>query len=164
MLLLLCIHRLMHRFLLIRCSLFDYRPIINCSIPFVILRSYPTRFIHTNVCNLDKNSFWSNKEYYIFNSFTGNVAYNNPTEQTGVWHDYVAERAVDGNTDTDQDRGSCAHPYDSSVSQAWWRVDLEDLHRIYSVTIYNTDDRVGQWLCVLDNVESSPVTLGCLSK
>ncbi len=72
------------------------------------------------------------------------MAYNKSAEQTGVWGGLVAERAVDGNTDISLDHESCAHPDDNSVSQAWWRVDLEDLHRIYNVTIYNTDDLGGE--------------------
>ncbi len=79
------------------------------------------------------------------------MAYNKPAEQTGVWQGLVAERAVDGDPIPYQQAGSCAHPYDRNISQAWWRVDLGYLHRIYSVTIYNTNDEFGQWLCV--NVE-----------
>ncbi len=74
------------------------------------------------------------------------MAYNKPTRQTGVWFDYVSDRAVDGNTDPDQvDGRSCAHPDDSSISQAWWRVDLEGLHRIYSVTLFNTNKYDGEF-------------------
>ncbi len=73
----------------------------------------------------------------------GNVAYNKRTEQTGAYNGYTSERAVDGNTDTYPERGSCAHPDDSSITQAWWRVDLESLHIIYSVTLYNTNSSSG---------------------
>ncbi len=71
----------------------------------------------------------------------GNVAYSKPTEQTGAWHGFTSDRAVDGNTDAYQEQGSCAHPDTDSI--AWWRVDLESLHRIYSVTLYNTNSSFG---------------------
>ncbi len=113
-----------------------------CPIPFGIFRSYHTLYNHTNVCNLYKNLLWSKQEYCYL--FSGNVAYNKPTEQTGVWQGHISERAVDGNNDTNQDHGSCAHPDDPNRSPAWWRVDLEALHRIHSVTIYNTNNYIGE--------------------
>ncbi len=76
-------------------------------------------------------------------SFSGNVAHNKPTMQAGLAEGHTSWRAVDGNIDTNQDHGSCAHPDDDSRNPAWWRVDLGKLHRIYNVTIYNTN---GDWL------------------
>ncbi len=66
------------------------------------------------------------------------MAYNKPTDQTGAWQNYTSDRAVDGSYNTNQYEGSCVHPDDYNISQAWWRVDLERLHRIYNVTLYNT--------------------------
>ncbi len=83
---------------------------------------------------------------YHFDLFSspGNVAYNKSTEQTGAWGGHTSERAVDGDTRTDQGLGSCAHPYDPNITQAWWRVDMGSLHMIYNVTIYNTNAWIGK--------------------
>ena len=72
------------------------------------------------------------------------MAYRKPTAQTRHWGGLTSEKAVDGNADTHQPSGSCAHPDDGSIRQAWWRVDLRSLHRIHSVTVYNTNDGVGE--------------------
>ena len=51
---------------------------------------------------------------------------------------YTASKAVDGNTDSDMHHNHCAHPmtWNKNLS-AWWKVDLDDTYRIYSVVIYN---------------------------
>ena len=71
----------------------------------------------------------------------GNVAYGKPAEgksaSTGVWfRSNSAGKAVDGRTGS---YGSSEHCYvaDYDGSVAWWMVDLEELHAIYSVYIYN---------------------------
>ena len=52
--------------------------------------------------------------------------------------DYPASRAVDGNTNPIMRDKSCAHPVTSNRNMpAWWKVDLNDTYRIYSVVIYN---------------------------
>ena len=73
--------------------------------------------------------------------FTGNVAYKKETSQIdetrGLSRSYPARRAVDGNTNPVISR-SCAHPYTSNEKiTAWWKVDLDDTYRLYSVVIYN---------------------------
>ncbi len=61
----------------------------------------------------------------------GNVAYNKNTAQTADYNNHTSDRAVDGITDY----GICAGTNVES-NEAWWRVDLGQLHRIYSVTLY----------------------------
>ena len=51
---------------------------------------------------------------------------------------YPASNALDGNTDANIGHRSCAHPYTSNKNMlAWWKVDLNDRYRLYSVIIYN---------------------------
>ena len=72
-------------------------------------------------------------------SFSGNVAYGKPTMQVGTYSNYTSEKAVDGiipKKDTEQIQ-YCAHPAAPSGQKAWFYVDLEDVHRIINVTIFN---------------------------
>ncbi len=64
----------------------------------------------------------------------GNIAYNKPTAQTRDYKNYTSDRAVDGITDYPSCAGT--HVDEESV---WWRVDLGQLHRIYSVTVYTPE-------------------------
>ncbi|KAK2152058.1 hypothetical protein NP493_2533g00022 [Ridgeia piscesae] len=74
---------------------------------------------------------------------TGNVAFKKNANQIGEKTNrysrlYPANRAVDGNTDSEMNHTHCAHPmtYTTTLT-AWWKVDLDDTYRIYSVVIYN---------------------------
>ena len=74
---------------------------------------------------------------------SGNVAYHKTASQADHSHwaqMWPANRAVDGNTDTDMAHGHCAHPESSWDVRAWWMVDLVDTYSISSVTIYNRAD------------------------
>ncbi len=69
-----------------------------------------------------------------FCSPLGNVAYNKSTTQTEDWGpDYTSDRAVDGITNC----SSYAKTYHYR-KRVWWRVNLGELFRIYSVTFYST--------------------------
>ena len=75
--------------------------------------------------------------------FSGNVAYMKKANQIDekINHysrKYPASRAVDGNTTSDLKQKHCAHPmtWNKNIT-AWWKVDLVDTYRIYSVVIYN---------------------------
>ncbi|KAK2191690.1 hypothetical protein NP493_48g07132 [Ridgeia piscesae] len=60
-------------------------------------------------------------------------------ETAGYSRSYPASRAVDGNTNPVISK-SCAHPYTRNEDKtAWWKVDLNDTYRLYSVVIYNRD-------------------------
>ncbi|XP_074716759.1 uncharacterized protein LOC141939920 [Strix uralensis] len=50
----------------------------------------------------------------------------------------LAANAVDGNTDADWERGSCAHT--EKEAEPWWHVDLGHRHAIYAVTVTNRRD------------------------
>ena len=79
--------------------------------------------------------------------FSGNVAYkkkaNQIDEKTNLHsREHPASRAVDGNTDSNLNHSHCALPmtYKTNLT-AWWKVDLDDTYRIYSVVIYNRKDK-----------------------
>ena len=78
--------------------------------------------------------------YALFVS--GNVGYRKTAWQSPrgreYWSNkYPARLALDGNTDSDLEHNSCAHPTTLDGTDAWWMVDLGDKYRIYSVIIYN---------------------------
>ncbi|XP_028940141.1 uncharacterized protein LOC104522774, partial [Antrostomus carolinensis] len=50
----------------------------------------------------------------------------------------VAVNAVDGNGDTDWERGSCSHT--EKELEPWWHVDLGHRHAVYAVTVTNRGD------------------------
>ncbi len=53
---------------------------------------------------------------------------------------YPASNAVDGKTDSAMRNKRCAHPMtDNDNMTAWWKVDLNDTYRLFSVVIYNRD-------------------------
>ena len=53
---------------------------------------------------------------------------------------YPASNAVDGKTDSAMRNKRCAHPMtDNDNMTAWWKVDLYDTYRLFSVVIYNRD-------------------------
>ena len=61
-------------------------------------------------------------------------------ETKGNSKTYPASRAVDGNTNPNIRDNSCAHPHTRKPNMtAWWKVDLNDTYRLYSVIIYNRD-------------------------
>ena len=73
----------------------------------------------------------------------GNVAYHKTAFQAvrSQWaRRWPANKAVDGDTDTDINRGHCAHPESVWGARAWWMVDLVDTYNISKVTIYNRAD------------------------
>uniref|UniRef100_A0A8B9RRG3 Fucolectin tachylectin-4 pentraxin-1 domain-containing protein n=1 Tax=Accipiter nisus TaxID=211598 RepID=A0A8B9RRG3_9AVES len=67
------------------------------------------------------------------------VARGRPVAQSSTLNTIsLAANAVDGNGDTDWERGSCAHT--EMELEPWWRVDLGRRHAIYAVTITNRRD------------------------
>ena len=77
-------------------------------------------------------------------SLTGNVAYGKPTNQSGDWGGLTSERGVDGYLGTADfstkiiGNKYCAHPDHPNGERAWFYVDLEKMHQIYNVTVFNT--------------------------
>ncbi|ELU09863.1 hypothetical protein CAPTEDRAFT_204544 [Capitella teleta] len=67
----------------------------------------------------------------------GNVAYYKRTDQSGVFGGLVSSRGVDGLLGSRSSQENCAHPDNKGVA-AWFYVDLESVHQIHNVTVYNT--------------------------
>lgn len=67
-----------------------------------------------------------------------NVALGKPTSQAGTDFGKVSSMAVDGNTSGvfDDNTVTCTIP----ASQAWWRVNLEQVYEIKEIRIYNRTD------------------------
>ncbi|ELU16546.1 hypothetical protein CAPTEDRAFT_196438 [Capitella teleta] len=68
---------------------------------------------------------------------TGNVAYNKRTDQSGVYGGLVSSKGVDGLLGNSSSQENCAHPDKKGVA-AWFYVDLESVHQIHNVTVFNT--------------------------
>ena len=76
-----------------------------------------------------------------------NIALGRPTTQLDTYNGYGPERAVDGDTNPDQDAGHCSstgdpraveYPWCGHYGSVWWMVDFGSIHVITDVTIYNT--------------------------
>lgn len=67
--------------------------------------------------------------------------------QSGAFKDWTADRAVDGSTTSDGVLGSCADPVNSPLSApGWWYVDQGTVHKVESITLYNTRLSQGTFL------------------
>jgi len=76
----------------------------------------------------------------LYNILTENLALYKPANQTGMYKDLSADRAVDGHYGTNGSQCYCAHP-DNRVNDnkpAEWWVDLQDIYLVDNVIIYNT--------------------------
>ena len=51
-------------------------------------------------------------------------------------------KAVDGNTNSVYNDGSCTHT--SATLNTWWAVNLAGIYRVYSVTLTNRGDCCGK--------------------
>ena len=73
-----------------------------------------------------------------------NVALNKPATQSSMADGFDAERAVDGNLDTNLLQFSCSHTDLVAGVRAWWQVDLGSSYNVISVTITNRGDCDGE--------------------
>ncbi|KAK2157478.1 hypothetical protein LSH36_190g00050 [Paralvinella palmiformis] len=68
-----------------------------------------------------------------------NLALGKPANQTGMYDNLSADRAVDGGYGSDNGgQYYCAHPYNKDYKPAEWWVDLQDTYLVDNVIIYNT--------------------------
>ena len=86
--------------------------------------------------------WWSGPSHNNYGCRVKNVAFGKPANQTGTWEDDTADRAVDGNTDGFLDHMSCAHLFAPLGGEVKWMVDLESMHVVLSVTLYNRDNLI----------------------
>ena len=71
---------------------------------------------------------------------------NKPTNQTGAFGGLTSDKAVDGllyNTGGGDDNAHCAHPLNQEGQPAEWWIDLEEMYKIHSITLYNTGNSGG---------------------
>lgn len=73
-----------------------------------------------------------------------NLAFKKPATQSSTEFEAKAVRAVDGNTDGNFGKGSVTHT--SGENRPWWQVDLQSIHSISSVEVYNRTDCCGDRL------------------
>ena len=69
-------------------------------------------------------------------TYTENLAAGKTTAQSSTYPGGESEKAVDGNPDTEFNKGHCSHTNEDNPS--WWRVDLgSDKVPVYEVHIVN---------------------------
>uniref|UniRef100_A0A667XMZ8 Si:ch211-215k15.4 n=1 Tax=Myripristis murdjan TaxID=586833 RepID=A0A667XMZ8_9TELE len=69
--------------------------------------------------------------------FLENLALRGRATQSSVYPLGIPMNAIDGNRDTNYDRGSCSVTQDNF--SPWWRLDLLKTHKVDSVSITNRD-------------------------
>ena len=74
-----------------------------------------------------------------------NLALNQPTTQTAQSDEGKSSKAVDGNTDSHFDAGSCSQTAEGD-HDPWWAVDLGQLFTVQGVVFYNRKDCCGKFL------------------
>jgi len=69
------------------------------------------------------------------------------TNQTGTFGGLTSDKAVDGRlydpSDDQNDQRYCAHPLNDEGQPAEWWIDLGEMYKIHSVTLYNTGNPGG---------------------
>ena len=74
-----------------------------------------------------------------------NIAYQKNTSQSSTISDNgTSGHAVDGNSNTQWNGGSCAHT--NAEKQPWWRVDLGNVELVNEVYVVNRGDCCGDRL------------------
>ena len=80
-----------------------------------------------------------------------NVALSKPASQSSTGWGGIASRGVDGNISGQWGQGGISHT--NSESNPWWKVDLQDLHEISSMKVFNRED------CCSDRLSNFKVTV-----
>ncbi|KAG9259557.1 fucolectin-like [Astyanax mexicanus] len=73
-----------------------------------------------------------------------NVALKGFASQSSNFDDGYAIKAIDGNRDGNYFCGSCTHT--KSDLSPWWKLDLQQTHKVSSITITNRQDAVPERL------------------
>ncbi|XP_055757085.1 uncharacterized protein LOC129835473 [Salvelinus fontinalis] len=88
----------------------------------------------------------------MVNAATVNVALKGVATQSSTEWYCIAQNAIDGNRESDGQKGSCTHTaYDTNP---WWRVDLLDVYRVTAVTITNRGD------CCSERLNGAEIRIG----
>lgn len=77
-----------------------------------------------------------------------NLALGRPASQSSTWSDGVcgsaeAARAVDGDRNGNHNGGGCTVAITNADPQAWWQVDLQGVHQVDRVELWNRTDGWG---------------------
>uniref|UniRef100_A0A8C9RE24 Fucolectin tachylectin-4 pentraxin-1 domain-containing protein n=1 Tax=Scleropages formosus TaxID=113540 RepID=A0A8C9RE24_SCLFO len=82
-----------------------------------------------------------------------NVALKGTATQSSQYDSYgAAGNAIDGNRNTKYTDGSCTHT--KQDSKPWWRLDLQDVFTVTSVTITNRGD------CCSERIDRAEIRVG----
>ncbi|XP_059166776.1 receptor-type tyrosine-protein phosphatase alpha-like [Physella acuta] len=73
-----------------------------------------------------------------------NVAYGQQTNQSSTYDKATSDKAVDGNTDSDFDKGSCTHTDDSLNTPQWWAVTFNRTEYVNRYVLYNRGHNQGR--------------------
>ncbi|XP_051977056.1 uncharacterized protein LOC127639195 [Xyrauchen texanus] len=85
--------------------------------------------------------------------FTGNVALGlNAVQSSTFEHFTTAEKATDGNKESDYKNLSCSHT--GIERNPWWRVDLKHVYNVTNVTITNRGD------CCVERIDGAEIRVG----
>uniref|UniRef100_A0AAZ1XEV0 Fucolectin tachylectin-4 pentraxin-1 domain-containing protein n=2 Tax=Oreochromis aureus TaxID=47969 RepID=A0AAZ1XEV0_OREAU len=96
------------------------------------------RYVTVRIPGSDKILTLCEVEIYGYRAPTGeNLALQGKATQSSVQTLGLAYNAIDGNRNSNPEKGSCAQTnYDVSP---WWRLDLRKTHKVFSVKIVNSD-------------------------
>ena len=74
-------------------------------------------------------------------AFAGNIAYHKrAVQRTASGNEYIAQYAVDGDTNSNVNAMHCAQATGIGSEMAWWWLDLAGTCIIDAVTIHGSDD------------------------
>ncbi|ROI15874.1 Fucolectin-4, partial [Anabarilius grahami] len=84
--------------------------------------------------------------------FAGNLALGATAVQSSTYETAAAQKAVDGNRNSDYHRGSCSHT--KGDRNPWWRVDLLNVYMVTRVSITNRGD------CCAERINGAQIRIG----
>ncbi|KAL2079107.1 hypothetical protein ACEWY4_024851 [Coilia grayii] len=112
---------------------------------FTWANSFEGRYVNILLPGSDKLLTLCEVEVYGYPKPNGeNVALRGKASQSDLYQNNFAYNAIDGNRDAIFGHGSCTHTNNNLNS--WWRVDLLQKYKVFSVIITNTKDNIPQRL------------------
>ncbi|XP_077096478.1 uncharacterized protein LOC143747549 isoform X3 [Siphateles boraxobius] len=112
------------------------------SIPAGVTKTFKFKPINGRYVNIfipGRNKYLTLCEVEVF---AGNLAVGATAVQSTTYGGGEAQRAVDGNRDSDWGHGSCSHT--NGDRDPWWRVDLGKVYKVTRVSISNCGDAVAE--------------------
>jgi hypothetical protein len=93
---------------------------------------------------LSGTNFLQLAEVQVLEAFVTNLAAGRSATQSSTFEGNTADRAVDGNTDSNLWDGSVSHT--DANPQAWWQVDLGAVYPLFTINVWNRTDCCSQRL------------------